>query len=140
MNTLTRLPRLLAIDDDADSAELMARVAGRAGYDVAWETDPKRAADAVSDFGPDILTLDLCMPEMDALDVIAMLRDAGFQGRLMLVSGQPDGIRDAAARLAEANGFEVAASVRKPVDVAAMRRRLFGLANEVCGEGTAIAS
>lgn len=133
-------PRLLAVDDDADSAELVARVAGRAGFEAEWECAPQRVAEAVARFAPDVLAMDLCMPDIDAIDLIDELRRGGFQGRLMIVSGQPDPLREAAARLAEIRGFDVVANVRKPVDVAGLRRRLFDVANDIGGTRIALVS
>ncbi|ANK79963.1 MAG: hypothetical protein TEF_03540 [Rhizobiales bacterium NRL2] len=135
MTSPSAVPRLLAIDDDADSAELVARVAARAGFEADWIADPRLAAETVSRVGPNVVTLDLCMPDLDALDVLGELREAGFDGAILIVSGQPDSIRNAAARLAEANGHEVAGNFRKPVDVAAMRKRLFDIAAARAGDG-----
>ena len=100
----------------------------------------QRVAEAVARFAPDVLAMDLCMPDIDAIDLIDELRRGGFQGRLMIVSGQPDPLREAAARLAEIRGFDVVANVRKPVDVAGLRRRLFDVANDIGGTRIALVS
>jgi DNA-binding NtrC family response regulator len=70
------------------------------------------------------VTLDLCMPQEDGIAVLALLKDIGFKGRLIIISGQDGWLRKSATRLAEARGLKVVEDVSKPVDLKALRELL----------------
>jgi len=121
--------RLLAVDDNSDSAELIARVAAKCGYEARSVTDPSSLGDVLHSWKPQVLTLDLCMPEEDGISLLSLLKSAGFTGSLIIISGQDDWFRKTASRLASARGLNVAQDLPKPVDLKALREVLTGLAN-----------
>jgi DNA-binding NtrC family response regulator len=122
--------RLLAVDDNADSAELVARLAAKGGYEVRSLTDPRSLRAVLEDWKPQVITLDLCMPEEDGISIFATLHEAGFQGELVIISGQDDWLRKTASRLASARGLRVAADLSKPVDLSVLRGLLAKLQTE----------
>jgi two-component system chemotaxis response regulator CheB len=116
--------RLLAVDDSADSADLVARIAAKCGYDAQAVCDPTSVRALVTSWKPEILTLDLCMPDADGLDLLSMLEETRFPGQLVIISGQDGWFRKAASRLAETRGLKVVDDMQKPVDIAALRQLL----------------
>jgi len=126
--------RLLAVDDNSDSAELIARVASKCGYDARSMTDPSTLARVLDEWKPQVLTLDLCMPDEDGISVLSMLTQSGFSGHLLIISGQDEWFRKTASRLASARGLNVAEDLCKPVDLKALRELLTQLANDPAGE------
>ncbi len=120
-------PRLLAVDDNPDSAELIARVATKCGYEAKTIGDLDQLRDVLMAWPPSVLTLDLCMPQEDGIGVLALLKDCDFTGQLVIISGQDGWLRKAAARLADARGLRVADDLGKPVDLKALRDLLNGL-------------
>jgi DNA-binding NtrC family response regulator len=116
--------RLLAVDDSADSAELVARVAQRCGFEAQATSDPTVVRTLVTSFKPEVLTLDLCMPEADGIDLLSVLAETGFNGFLVIISGQDGWFRKAAGRLAETRGLKVVDDLQKPVNIAALRELL----------------
>lgn len=114
---MNRSTRLLAIDDDLSSAELVARVASRKGYEAIVTTAPKDVSALVREWKPDVLSLDVCMPEIDAIELVAILSEVNFTGNIIMVSGQDAFVRDAASKLASDKGVSVVGSFRKPVDI-----------------------
>lgn len=116
--------RLLAVDDSADSADLVARVAVKCGYDAQAISDPKSVRTLVANWKPEVLTLDLCMPEADGIDLLSVLEETGFSGVLVIISGQDGWFRKAASRLAEVRGLKVVDDLQKPVDIGALRQLL----------------
>ena len=122
--------RLLAVDDNADSAELVARVAAKSGYEVRSLTDTRSLRAVLEEWKPEVITLDLCMPEEDGIGIFATLHESGFQGELVIVSGQDDWLRKTASRLASARGLRVAADLSKPVDLSVLRSLLAKLQTE----------
>ena len=113
--------RLLAIDDDRDSAELVVRCAAKCGYDAMALSFPSLVADVVATWRPHILTLDLCMPEMDGIGFLTVLREAGFCGDLVVISGQDEKLRRAAAKIAVEMGMRVRANLSKPINLPQLR-------------------
>lgn len=122
--------RLLAVDDNADSAELVARVAAKSGYEVRSLTDTRTLRAVLEEWKPEVITLDLCMPEEDGIGIFATLHESGFQGELVIISGQDDWLRKTASRLASARGLRVAADLSKPVDLSVLRSLLAKLQTE----------
>jgi DNA-binding NtrC family response regulator len=122
--------RLLAVDDSADSADLVARVAAKCGYEAQAISDPKSVKALVVSWKPEVLTLDLCMPEADGIDLLSMLEETGFEGLLVIISGQDGWFRKAASRLAEVRGLKVVDDLQKPVDINALRQLLSRLRTE----------
>jgi DNA-binding response OmpR family regulator len=113
--------RLLAVDDNSDSAELIARVASKCGYEARAICDARSLSDVVKTWKPEVLTLDLCMPDEDGIAVFSILKDVGFSGSLIIVSGQDDWLRKTAGRLAAARGLKITDDLPKPVDLSALR-------------------
>jgi two-component system, chemotaxis family, chemotaxis protein CheY len=117
-------PRLLAVDDNLDSAELIARIAEKSGYEARSMSDPRALVEVIAAWRPDILTLDLCMPQEDGVHLLALLAASGFAGQLIIISGQDGWMRKVARRLATARGLKVAEDLGKPLDIKELRRLL----------------
>jgi two-component system OmpR family response regulator len=116
--------RLLAIDDAPDSAELVVRCAKKCGYDARALSVLSEVADAVARWKPHVLTLDLCMPELDGIGLLTLIREAGFCGELVIISGQHEKLRKAAGKIAEEKGMPVLAELSKPINLAQLRSLL----------------
>lgn len=119
--------RLLAIDDNADSAELIARVAGRCEYDARSLSDLRTLGELLETWKPDVLTLDLCMPQEDGIALLSLLKEKAFSGALIIISGQDDWLRKTAARLALARGLNIVDDLSKPIDLKTLREVLGNL-------------
>ncbi len=123
--------RLLAVDDSAASADLVARIASKCGYDAQAVSDPTSVKALVARWKPEVLTLDLCMPEADGIDLLSELGETGFSGVLVIISGQDGWFRKAASRLAEIRGLKVVDDLEKPIDVGALRQLLSRLRQDI---------
>lgn len=121
--------RLIAIDDNLDSAELVARIARKCGYEARAVTKINGLSELIAEWKPTVLSLDLGMPEEDGVSALARLQDSGFSGSLVIVSGQDRALRQIAQRLADARGINVAGDMQKPVNVGELSRLLTELQN-----------
>ena len=115
------MKRLLALDDNLDSGELIARIATQSGYESRAISDSRQLPELLRTWKPDVISLDLCMPEEDGIVVLSTLQEAGFAGELVIVSGQDSWLRQSASRLAVARGIKVTADFAKPLDVSAFK-------------------
>lgn len=89
--------KLLVIDDQASITKVVGLVASRMGLEVKSVNDPLQALDAFVEFQPDILILDMIMPEKDGVDVLNEILLTGVKTQVILTSG----FSEAYLRLAE---------------------------------------
>src|SRR5258705_7726979 len=116
--------RLLAIDDNDDCSELIVRVARKCGYEASAVVDARSLRETLSRSQPHVITLDLCLPDVDGFEVIPSLKEAQFAGQVIIISGQPEWLRNQAANLACANGLRVPAHMSKPLQLDQLRELL----------------
>jgi len=129
MEAETAKARLLAVDDNSDSAELIVRVASKCGYEARAMTDLRPIRRVLDEWQPHVLTLDLVMPQEDGIAILSMLKESKFPGTLIIISGQEDWLRETAGRLASARGLSVAHHLSKPIDL----KKLRGVLSELQG-------
>jgi CheY-like chemotaxis protein len=110
--------RILVVEDETTQALFAQVVLKRAGFEVAVETDPTKAADTLAAFAPDLVILDINMPEKNGDEVAAEIRARGdglARVPIVFLSGEEDPARRNAAMASGADGF-----VDKPVQPAAL--------------------
>ncbi|MEP6782330.1 MAG: ATP-binding protein, partial [Acidobacteriota bacterium] len=73
--TSERTPRILVVDDEANIRELLTQEFTEAGYDVVTAPNGRDAVAEVRRQRPDLIVLDVMMPEMNGFDVAAVLRN-----------------------------------------------------------------
>ena len=116
--------RLLAVDDDADCSELIVRTALKCGYEAFPAADARALRETLSHWRPHVITLDLSLPEVDGFEMLLSLKAAQFNGQVIIISGQPEWLRNQAVDLACVNGLRVPAHMSKPVQLAQLRELL----------------
>ena len=79
---------LLLIDDDADVLRAVGDYFERLGFEVYRETSGERGLDTFARLRPDVVLLDLHLPDLGGLEVLERLRGAG--GAVILLTGQGD--------------------------------------------------
>ena len=77
--------RILVVDDDRHIREVIRFALEKAGFRVTEATDGRQALDACRTDRPDLLVLDILMPEMDGTDVCRQLRAAPETATLPVV-------------------------------------------------------
>jgi len=68
--------RVLAIDDEPDALMLLRVVLETAGAEVSTFRSPVAALDRIAEEKPDVLVIDLGMPEMDGFELITRIRNS----------------------------------------------------------------
>jgi two-component system response regulator ResD len=66
--------RALIVDDDSDTVKLLKLALQKAGFDVMGALDGFEAVRKCADTQPDIILLDLMMPDLDGWETLRMLR------------------------------------------------------------------
>ena len=112
--------RLLVVDDDVAICRQMAGGLATAGFQVVTANDAESAFAQAASTPPDVAIVDLEMPNIGGLAVIAELkRQHGSAIHVMVLTGHDDEQR-------RANAFEAGADdyVVKPVPMSELRRRV----------------
>lgn len=113
--------RVLLAEDDAAISEPMTRALTREGYDVQVCADG-RSALAGARLGPDLVILDLGLPEMDGLEVCRRLRAEGRTVPVLILTARADEMDMVVGLDAGADDY-----VAKPARVAELLARVRAL-------------
>lgn len=65
---------ILVVDDNAVVARVLARLLQQRGHHTLIAADGPSAIDTVRQHGPDLILLDMMMPDMDGLEVLRRLK------------------------------------------------------------------
>jgi len=76
---------ILVIDDENELARLVMRDLGHEGYDVIYASDGASGLRIARDHRPDLVVLDLTMPDIDGLEVCKSLRSEPRVARLPIL-------------------------------------------------------
>ncbi len=79
-------PRILVVDDEPAVLDLLAYNLRRANYEVLTATDGRAGLRLARDSAPDLILLDLMLPEVDGLDVCRELRRTSQVPIIMLTA------------------------------------------------------
>ena len=66
--------KILIVDDDAELVELVSFNLKQAGYSIGTASDGVEAIKKARSLGPDLIVLDIMMPELDGFAVCEILR------------------------------------------------------------------
>ncbi len=79
-------PRVLVVDDEEHITELLAMALGYQGFDVERAASGRQALDAVARRSPDLIVLDVMLPDLDGFEVARRLRlDEGAATRVPVI-------------------------------------------------------
>jgi CheY-like chemotaxis protein len=120
----TASKRILIVDDNADAANSLAQVLGLDGHVAEPVYSAHDALSRAGSFKPEIVLLDLGLPEMDGYEVARRLRQRAEFALVRIVAltgyGQSEDVRRS-----RQVGFDD--HLTKPVDFAALERVLAGM-------------
>lgn len=70
------MPRILVVEDNESSRDMLARRLSRRGYQVIAAADGKRAIALARDQCPDLIVMDMSLPEIDGWEATRRLKAA----------------------------------------------------------------
>jgi diguanylate cyclase (GGDEF)-like protein len=70
----THAARILSVEDDPQQASYLKSILESGGYEVAVCADPKRFETALGEFRPDLVLMDILLPDISGYDLVRYLR------------------------------------------------------------------
>jgi DNA-binding response OmpR family regulator len=113
-------PRVLIVDDEPEIGRILALILRGAGFEATAVEGGRAALARIAEAPPDVVLLDVLMPELDGFEVLARLRATPATARLpvvMLTANTGDADRHRAVELGAddfiAKPFEAADTVAR---------------------------
>ena len=122
------MTRVLVIDDDPHLLRALRITLRAAGHDVDTAPDGRTALQQAAAVPPDVIVLDLGLPDLDGTEVLAGLRP-GYAGPVLVLSARADSQDKVRALDAGADDY-----VTKPFDMSALLARLRAALRRGSGE------
>ncbi len=123
MEDFTRSVRVLVVEDDDEIAQVLQRSLRMEGYEVRVAEDGTIALEQAHAFLPDLVVLDLGLPDIDGLDLCEQLRDVAPDVRVLMLTARAELIDVVAGLDAGANDY-LAKPFRLPELLARVRAQL----------------
>lgn len=122
--TNTVVPHILVLDDEPFMHKLLAHMLGQLGFTSVRTCGNGLAAlqwvDAPNP--PNLILLDLNMPDMDGIEFVRKLVEHHYSGSLILVSGEDERVLQMTEKLVQAHQITVLGHLNKPVSLAGLAR------------------
>jgi two-component system, OmpR family, alkaline phosphatase synthesis response regulator PhoP len=116
--------KVLLVDDEADILELLQYNLEKEGYQVRTALNGKKGVDEARSFSPDLVLLDIMMPEQDGVETCRQLRELPEMQNAYIIF-----LTARAEEYSEIAAFEVGADdyIIKPIKPRALMSRLSAL-------------
>jgi EAL domain-containing protein (putative c-di-GMP-specific phosphodiesterase class I)/DNA-binding NarL/FixJ family response regulator len=109
---------ILVLDDESFMLKLLGRILLNLGFTSVIFCDNGRSAlEQITDASgrPNLILLDLNMPEMDGIEFVRHLVDRHYSGSLILISGEDERMLQTAEKLVRAHKIPILGYLHKPV-------------------------
>lgn len=110
--------KVMVLDDDTFMLKILSKMLLKQGYtSVSLHDNGHDALNEVDDAKtrPDLILLDLNMPEMDGIEFVRYLVERHFDGSLILVSGEDERMLKTTEKLVRAHKITILGYLHKPV-------------------------
>ncbi|WP_247237686.1 response regulator transcription factor [Telluribacter sp. SYSU D00476] len=116
--------KVLVVDDDPDIVELLEYNLQKEGYFVETASNGKKAIEIAKDFVPDLILLDIMMPQMDGIETARVLRQTAELRHVYILF-----LTARSEEYSEVAAFEIGADdyITKPIKPRALMSRINAL-------------
>jgi CheY-like chemotaxis protein len=115
---------LLVVEDDVLMAQLLEQLGRDIGYHVTTVIESAQIMAAYDACQPDIIILDIVMPEMDGFEVLHFLQERECTAQIIVLSGANIFYRVMASKLGHALSLNIVANLAKPFQTEDLRTLL----------------
>lgn len=125
-------PRVLCVDDDTRTLEILSKIMAHLPVQHATALSPGAALEQARHFRPQLLVLDLMLPEITGWELLDQIRAAAPDAnmRVIVLTAKDSGFE----RLVAANLARVDLFLAKPFDTAELARSILRLLKLPIGE------
>jgi EAL domain-containing protein (putative c-di-GMP-specific phosphodiesterase class I)/ActR/RegA family two-component response regulator len=116
--------RVLILEDDPGVGNVIRAIASASGFEVRVVAESGPFFGAVDEWQPTHIVLDLVVPDMDGVQVLAELGQRACAAGIVITSGMGSRVVDAAGRSARGHGLHLLGVLAKPFSAAALRHLL----------------
>jgi two-component system OmpR family response regulator len=90
MEAMTATPRLLVVDDEPTILELLSGSLRLAGFEVVTAVSGAEAVSAAASSRPDLVLLDVMMPDGDGFEALRRIRSGGFEVPVIFLTARDE--------------------------------------------------
>jgi two-component system KDP operon response regulator KdpE len=107
--------RILIVDDEPQDVATIERAGTALSLEVATLDHTKAFERLVTEWTPDIVVLDIGIPDRDGYTLLGVLGALRFAGDVIIISGVSQQDLDTAAHAGRLRGLNIVGTARKPV-------------------------
>ncbi len=82
--------KILIIDDEINVCKMLDMFFRGGGYEVKFTDNPEESLKIYKKFCPDLVLLDIRMPEVDGIEVLKSIRKINNEAKVIIISGMQD--------------------------------------------------
>jgi len=79
---MSQKEKILIIEDDVFLGDLMSKKLKQEGFEVIHATDGQQGIEKAKETNPDLILLDLILPEMDGFEALKTLKSYDWRGNI----------------------------------------------------------
>jgi DNA-binding response OmpR family regulator len=126
----------LVVDDDPGVCAFLSAAIRQMGWTTHCAATRLATRNAVADFDPHLVLLDLALGSTDAIEVMSDLTDMRFTGGIILISGRGHEVLNQVARVGRKMGLQVRAPLSKPFGLEQLRSAFLGEEEAIVSRNT----
>ena len=111
----TRLGKILVVDDDPQICKLIGQQLTVSGFDSVCACDPKNAKELIDSERFDVVIIDITMPQISSLDLLAYTKQHNADCKVVLVTGYSN--REYLAQALKEGAYDY---IEKPFEIKAL--------------------
>lgn len=115
------MPRILLVDDEEMNRDFLQRRLQKRGYEVITAVDGRDACTRVTDLRPDLILMDMMMPNMDGLEATRSLRAVPETRHIPVIALTAQAMAGDREKVVEAGCDDYAT---KPIDLPALLEKI----------------
>ncbi|MBL8162050.1 MAG: response regulator [Anaerolineae bacterium] len=121
------MSRIVVIEDNVNNARMVDKLLRHAGHDVSVEEEGESGLAKVIETTPDLVLVDLGLPDVDGQTIVAMIRQYPTltRTRVIAFTAWPE---DRAQEMAKAYGCD--GVITKPIDTRLFAQQVAGYLNQ----------